>query len=67
MKSRGKKLTMESKNKAIPTPHPELNSVLQDLVDSLQNILSTMCNRLKQAAVRPAELTTPNRKEIFVK
>ena len=32
---------MESKNEAIPTPYPELNSVLRDLVDSVQNILGT--------------------------
>ena len=32
---------MESKNNTIPTPYPELNIVLWDLVDSVQDILST--------------------------
>lgn len=32
---------MESKNNTIPTPYPELNIVVRDLVDSVQDILST--------------------------
>src|SRR5437879_7788234 len=32
---------MENRNKTFPTPYPELNSVLRDLVDSVQAVLST--------------------------
>src|SRR3954469_8926434 len=32
---------MEKRNKTLPTPYPELNRVLQDLVDSVQAVLST--------------------------
>jgi len=32
---------MEKRNKAFPTPYPQLNSVLRDLVDSVQAVLST--------------------------
>ena len=33
--------SMESKNRVIPTPYPELNSVLGVLVDSAHDILGT--------------------------
>jgi hypothetical protein len=32
---------MEKRNKTFPTPYPELNKVLRDLVDSVQAVLST--------------------------